>query len=347
MADTVPGYMRPTSAATNRRATLGKVATNQPRPLKPSAASSGKAGLASSKPLGASGVSDSGSAALGSSSGPGQPKDILKAKELVLDAKAAETTGKLQEALLLYRQAIKLLPASHLPKLRGRINAVRDALKLQTAAAAAVKAAAAKDAAPAPAAAPARAVPAHLANIGPRRPDDAAEASAPASASPAAEAAPEAEPAPAPPADACEDAAEDPDAGADGEEGKSGSELAHCGDSEEQAEREEKDAEAPAAGRKLSLAAAVPSTGDVVTDSLVAMLNTASVDGLLELPNIGKKRAANIVAAREEGGPFATPADLSRIGLSDKQSDKLCAAYAEAVAEGRLALAAAKARKSL
>ncbi|KAA0168905.1 hypothetical protein FNF31_00066 [Cafeteria roenbergensis] len=328
MADTVPGYMRPTSAATNRRATLGKVATNQPRPLKPSAASSGKAGLASSKPLGASGVSDSGSAALGSSSGPGQPKDILKAKELVLDAKAAETTGKLQEALLLYRQAIKLLPASHLPKLRGRINAVRDALKLQTAAAAAVKAAAAKDAAPAPAAAPARAVPAHLANIGPQ-------------------AAPEAEPAPAPPADACEDAAEDPDAGADGEEGKSGSELAHCGDSEEQAEREEKDAEAPAAGRKLSLAAAVPSTGDVVTDSLVAMLNTASVDGLLELPNIGKKRAANIVAAREEGGPFATPADLSRIGLSDKQSDKLCAAYAEAVAEGRLALAAAKARKSL
>ncbi|KAA0176672.1 hypothetical protein FNF27_01953 [Cafeteria roenbergensis] len=328
MADTVPGYMRPTSAATNRRATLGKVATNQPRPLKPSAASSGKAGLASSKPLGASGVSDSGSAALGSSSGPGQPKDILKAKELVLDAKAAETTGKLQEALLLYRQAIKLLPASHLPKLRGRINAVRDALKLQTAAAAAVKAAAAKDAAPAPAAAPARAVPAHLANIGPQ-------------------AAPEAEPAPAPPADACEDAAEDPDAGADGEESKSGSELAHCGDSEEQAEREEKGAEAPAAGRKLSLAAAVPSTGDVVTDSLVAMLNTASVDGLLELPNIGKKRAANIVAAREEGGPFATPADLSRIGLSDKQSDKLCAAYAEAVAEGRLALAAAKARKSL
>ncbi len=94
MADTVPGYMRPTSAATNRRATLGKVATNQPRPLKPSAASSGKAGLASSKPLGASGVSDSGSAALGSSSGPGQPKDILKAKELVLDAKAAETTGE-------------------------------------------------------------------------------------------------------------------------------------------------------------------------------------------------------------------------------------------------------------
>ncbi|CAE7945458.1 unnamed protein product [Symbiodinium sp. KB8] len=181
----------------------------------------------------------------------------------------------------------------------------------------------------------------------PQRPDDAAEASAPASASPAAEAAPEAESAPAPPADACEDAAEDPDAGADGEEGKSGSELAHCGDSEEQAEREEKDAEAPAAGRKLSLAAAVPSTGDVVTDSLVAMLNTASVDGLLELPNIGKKRAANIVAAREEGGPFATPADLSRIGLSDKQSDKLCAAYAEAVAEGRLALAAAKARKSL
>ncbi len=68
---------------------------------------------------------------------------------------------------------------------------------------------------------------------------------------------------------------------------------------------------------------------------------------ICRLPNIGKKRAANIVAAREEGGPFATPADLSRIGLSDKQSDKLCAAYAEAVAEGRLALAAAKARKSL
>ena len=104
MADTVPGYMRPTSATTNRRATLGKVATNQPRSLKPSAMSSGKAGLASSKPLGASSVSDSGSAALGASSGPGQPKDILKAKELVLDAKAAETTGE----------------RSHCPKPRGR-----------------------------------------------------------------------------------------------------------------------------------------------------------------------------------------------------------------------------------
>lgn len=68
---------------------------------------------------------------------------------------------------------------------------------------------------------------------------------------------------------------------------------------------------------------------------------------ICRLPNIGKKRAASIVAARVEGGPFSGPADLTRIGLSDKQADKLCTAYAAAVAEGRLALAAAKARKSL
>ena len=65
------------------------------------------------------------------------------------------------------------------------------------------------------------------------------------------------------------------------------------------------------------------------------------------LPNIGKKRAANIIAAREADGPFTSPEDLSRIGLSDKQAEKLRSAYAKAVAEGRLALAAAKARKSL
>ena len=39
--------------------------------------------------------------------------------------------GKLMEALALYRKALKLMPATHITKLRTRINAVRQAIKLQ------------------------------------------------------------------------------------------------------------------------------------------------------------------------------------------------------------------------
>ena len=85
------------------------------------------------------------------------------------------------------------------------------------------------------------------------------------------------EPAPAPAGDVGEDSGEASDADNKDAESKGGSELAHS--DERDAESEGVEAEAVATG---SLTAAVPSTGDVVTDSLVAMLNTASVEGLLE-----------------------------------------------------------------
>jgi len=65
------------------------------------------------------------------------------------------------------------------------------------------------------------------------------------------------------------------------------------------------------------------------------------------LPTIGRKRASLIAETRAASGPFASVSDLSRIGLSEKQGEKLLAAYSAAVASGKLALAAARARKSL
>lgn len=85
----------------------------------------------------------------------------------------------------------------------------------------------------------------------------------------------------------------------------------------------------------------------------------ASVNGLLlpvfcdrvgcrRLPQIGKKRAEQIVAARGGGdGFFTSAASMSRIGFSVKQCSKVLKAYAKAVAAGKLAIAAAKARNSL
>jgi len=179
MASKVPGYMRSTAAAKGRRPVLGSMSGN----VRPSSAA---------KPS----ASDSVAPAK-----PDSTKDVLKAKELVLDAKAAETlgergghcrrrsdirppcatptlaaafrparsAGKLREALSLYRQALKLVPASHMHKLRTKLNAVRDALRLQKAAAAAVSGAAEeKKAELAPV--PRKTGPRHLANVRSRVP---------------------------------------------------------------------------------------------------------------------------------------------------------------------------------
>ena len=42
-------------------------------------------------------------------------------------------------------------------------------------------------------------------------------------------------------------------------------------------------------------------------------INTASAQELMALPGIGEKRAANIIADREENGPFRFPEDITRV----------------------------------
>ena len=42
-------------------------------------------------------------------------------------------------------------------------------------------------------------------------------------------------------------------------------------------------------------------------------VNTASLEELMALPGIGEKRAADIIAEREENGPYRFPEDLARV----------------------------------
>ena len=52
-------------------------------------------------------------------------------------------------------------------------------------------------------------------------------------------------------------------------------------------------------------------------------LNTADAETLMRLPGIGEKRAAAIVAYREEHGPFASPDELVEIsGISQRMVDQ-------------------------
>lgn len=42
-------------------------------------------------------------------------------------------------------------------------------------------------------------------------------------------------------------------------------------------------------------------------------INTAGVEELKSLPGIGEKRAADIIAEREENGPYRFPEDITRV----------------------------------
>ena len=42
-------------------------------------------------------------------------------------------------------------------------------------------------------------------------------------------------------------------------------------------------------------------------------INTATLEELMALPGIGEKRAADIIAEREENGPYRFPEDLTRV----------------------------------
>ena len=42
-------------------------------------------------------------------------------------------------------------------------------------------------------------------------------------------------------------------------------------------------------------------------------INTAGIEELMTLPGIGEKRAQDIIAEREENGPFRFPEDITRV----------------------------------
>ena len=58
----------------------------------------------------------------------------------------------------------------------------------------------------------------------------------------------------------------------------------------------------------LSLEAPSPTPKQAKVD-----INTATLDELMTLPGIGEKRAADIIAEREENGPYRFPEDLARV----------------------------------
>lgn len=69
-----------------------------------------------------------------------------------------------------------------------------------------------------------------------------------------------------------------------------------------------------------------PRTGQEAQQAELAApinLNTADAETLMRLPGIGEKRAAAIVAYREEHGPFASPDELVEIsGISQRMVDQ-------------------------
>ena len=56
----------------------------------------------------------------------------------------------------------------------------------------------------------------------------------------------------------------------------------------------------------------LPAAGEAAEGKKVNV-NTAGVEELKDLPGIGEKRAADIVADREANGPFRFPEDLTRV----------------------------------
>ena len=53
-------------------------------------------------------------------------------------------------------------------------------------------------------------------------------------------------------------------------------------------------------------------------------INTASIDELMTLDNVGEATAKKIVSDREKNGPFATIEDLKRVsGIGDKKFEAI------------------------
>ena len=68
----------------------------------------------------------------------------------------------------------------------------------------------------------------------------------------------------------------------------------------------------------------VSSTGDATTPDVIININTASLEELQNLPNIGEVRANAIIAYREEHGGFKTIEELQEVsGIGEKTFEKL------------------------
>jgi hypothetical protein len=342
----VPNYLRSTASMKGKmvqREPLGKVAGNAVVEPPKSARGPVKASfvrpvsakvpshrvVASSRPLTAR--SKEASAPLDASSSSvvsgGAPKDVMHAKELILDGKGAELSGDLRTALNKYREALKHMPAGHLSKLREKINSVRAALALQNAAKSGAKppTVAAEPVAKKPtepvAKKPAEPVAKKPAEPVAKKPAEpvAKKPAEPVAKKPAAPKKKAASPVPSPkPAPvAVEEVAPAPEASVP--------------------------KPAPSPPKPTAFESAGTS---LLEASLMDLFNSATEDVLLKLPGIGPKRASAIVAARESV-TFGSLSDLSHAGFSEKQAAKLFEGYATGVAQGKLALTAAKARKSM
>jgi len=65
--------------------------------------------------------------------------------------------------------------------------------------------------------------------------------------------------------------------------------------------------------RTLAAAVTALPAPTAVPEAEKVNINTAGAEELMTLPGIGEKRAADILADREENGPFRFPEDITRV----------------------------------
>ena len=80
---------------------------------------------------------------------------------------------------------------------------------------------------------------------------------------------------------------------------------------------------APEVHEPAKAAPAAPEA-DALRDGRPIAINRARAEELELLPGVGPSMAKRIVEAREKGGPFRAPTDLSRVkGIGKRTQDKL------------------------
>ena len=76
--------------------------------------------------------------------------------------------------------------------------------------------------------------------------------------------------------------------------------------------------------RTLTAAVAVPPSAPSESGRESIDLNTATAEQLQTLPGIGEKRAADIIADREQNGPYRYPEDITRVkGIGEATMKKI------------------------
>lgn len=79
----------------------------------------------------------------------------------------------------------------------------------------------------------------------------------------------------------------------------------------------------PAQGEAASSETSAGSAGETPSSTLVN-INTATAEELTALPGVGEATAANIIADREQNGPFTSIEDLMRVsGIGEKKFEKM------------------------